>query len=194
MPREQQLSVLIASSNEKFDKVLMSLLPANEYGPVECASSVGAARRRLDNISFDLLIVNAPLKDEQGSEFAIDIARETGIGVMLLLDAPLYDEISSRAEEFGVLTLSKPTSRAVVTQTLKLLVATRQRLKRLEQKAQSFEEKIAEIKIVNRAKLLLMEREGIDEDTAHRFIEKSAMDLRRTRRVIAEDIISRYKE
>jgi len=194
MAREQQLSVLIASSNEKFDKVLMSLLPASEFGPVDCASSVGAARRILDNIGYDLLIVNAPLKDERGISFAIETARETGVGVMLLLEASLYDEMSARAEEYGVLTLSKPTNRAVVSQTLKLLVATRQRLKRLEQKAQSFEEKIAEIKVVNRAKLLLMEREGLDEDTAHRFIEKSAMDLRKTRKTIAEEIISRYKE
>ena len=43
MPKELQMSVLIASSNEKFDQVLMSLLPANEFGPVDVVNSAGAA-------------------------------------------------------------------------------------------------------------------------------------------------------
>ena len=194
MPKELQMSVLIASSNEKFDQVLLSLLPANEYGPVDVVNSAGAARRRLDNISYDILIVNAPLKDERGANLAVDIASETGIGVLLFLDAAIYDEIAPKAEEYGVLALSKPTSKAIVSQSLKLICATRQRLKKMEIKAQTFEEKIEEIKLVNRAKLLLMEKEGLDEASAHRFLEKLAMNSRSTKRKIAEEIIAKYKE
>ena len=186
MPKELQMSVLIASSNEKFDQVLLSLLPANEFGPVDVVNSAGVARRRLDNISYDLLIVNAPLKDERGANLAVDIASETGIGVLLFLDAAIYDEIASKAEEYGVLALSKPTSKAIVSQSLKL--------KKMEVKAQSFEEKIEEIKLVNRAKLLLMEKENLDEASAHRFLEKLAMNSRSTKRKIAEQIIAKYKE
>ena len=194
MPKELQMSVLIASSNEKFDQVLLSLLPANEYGPAEVVNSAGAARRKLNAQSFDLFIVNAPLKDERGANLAVDIATETGSGVLLFLDAAIFDEISVKAEEYGVLTLSKPTNRAIVSQSLKLLCATRQRLKRMEVKAQSFEEKIEEIKLVNRAKLLLMEKEHLDEEGAHRFLEKLAMNTRNTKKKVAEEIIAKYKE
>ena len=194
MPKELQMSVLIASSNEKFDQVLLSLLPANEYEPVEVVTSAGAARRKLNNQSFDLLIVNAPLKDERGANLAVDIAGETGIGVLLFLDAAVFDEISVKTEQYGVLTLSKPTNRAIVTQSLKLLCATRQRLKRMEIKAQSFEEKIEEIKLINRAKILLMDKADLDEEGAHKFIEKLAMDSRSSKRRIAEEIIAKYKE
>ena len=55
-------------------------------------------------------------------------------------------------------------------------------------------EKIEEIKLVNRAKLLLMEKEGLDENGAHRFLEKLAMNSRSTKRKIAEEIIAKYKE
>ena len=194
MPKELQMSVLIASSNEKFDRVLLSLLPANEYGPVEVVTSAGAARRKLDHQPFDLLIVNAPLKDERGANLAVDTASETGIGVLLFLDAQVFDEISAKTEEYGVLTLSKPTSKSIVSQSLKLICATRQRLKKMEVKAQSFEEKIEEIKLVNRAKLLLMEKEGLDEESAHKALEKLAMDTRCPKKKIAEKIIARYKE
>ena len=194
MPKELQMSVLIASSNEKFDQVLLSLLPSNEYGHVEVVTSAGAARRKLNNQSFDLLIVNAPLQDERGANLAVDIAGETGIGVLLFLDAAIFEEISVKTEQYGVLTLSKPTNRAIVTQSLKLLCATRQRLKRMEIKAQSFEEKIEEIKLINRAKILLMDKADLDEEGAHKFIEKLAMDSRSSKRRIAEEIIAKYKE
>ena len=124
----------------------------------------------------------------------MDIAGETGIGVLLFLDAAIFDEISVKTEQYGVLTLSKPTNRAIVTQSLKLLCATRQRLKRMEIKAQSFEEKIEEIKLINRAKILLMDKADLDEEGAHKFIEKLAMDSRSSKRRIAEEIIAKYKE
>ena len=54
----------------------------------------------------------------------------------------------------------------------------------------SLEEKMEEIRLVNRAKWLLIERRGMDEPTAHRYIEKLAMDRCVTRRVIAEAILN----
>ena len=64
----------------------------------------------------------------------------------------------------------------------------------MEKQAASFEEKIKEIKLINRAKLLLMEKESLDEETAHKFIEKLAMDSRSSKGRVAEEIILRYKE
>ena len=194
MHDKPRYSVLIASSNPKFDQVLTSLLPADQYGPVDIVDFAGLARRRLLEKEFDILIVNTPLKDEKGVGLCIDVSEETNISTMLLIDAEHFDEISAVAEPHGVLTLSKPTSRAAVSQSLKLLCATRNRLRKMEKQTASFEEKIQEIKLVNRAKILLMEKEGISEENAHRFIEKTAMDTRSSRSLIAQEIISRYKE
>ena len=194
MAKEEKYSVLLASSNEKFDQMLLSLLPTDEFGPIHIVTSIGSARRMMAERSYDILIINAPLKDERGTNYAIDIAHETGVGVMLFLDAEIYEEVSVFTEQYGVLTLSKPTGRSVISQSLRLLCATRQRLKRMEVKAASFEDKIEEIKLVNRAKLLLIGTGKFDEKSAHRFIEKAAMDSRSPRRKVAEEIIARYKE
>ena len=53
---------------------------------------------------------------------------------------------------------------------------------------------MVEIRIVNRAKLLLISEEKMNEDSAHRYIEKQAMDHCRSKKEIAESIISRYTE
>ena len=63
----------------------------------------------------------------------------------------------------------------------------------MEKKNASVEEKIEEIRIVNRAKCLLIEQLKMTESDAHRYIEKQAMDRCVTRRVIAENIILTYK-
>ncbi|MBQ6036394.1 MAG: ANTAR domain-containing protein, partial [Lachnospiraceae bacterium] len=61
-----------------------------------------------------------------------------------------------------------------------------------EQKTLSVEEKMAEIRIVNRAKWILISELKMDEPQAHRYIEKQAMDRCVSRRIIAEEIIKLY--
>ena len=72
--------------------------------------------------------------------------------------------------------------------------SSRERLRQLEKKSLSIEEKMAEIRLVNRAKWLLIDREGMTEQDAHRFIEKQAMDRCVTRRAVADQIIARYQQ
>ena len=49
-------------------------------------------------------------------------------------------------------------------------------------------ERLESEKLVHRAKLALMER-GMNEEEAHRFLEKQAMDRRLSRRAVAEEVL-----
>ena len=89
-------------------------------------------------------------------------------------------------------TLSKPVSRQTVFQALDWLASARERLRKLEKKTVSIEEKMEEIRIVNRAKWLLIEVLKMTEADAHRYIEKQAMDRCISKRAVAEDIIRTY--
>ena len=111
---------------------------------------------------------------------------------MLLVKAEHYPDVNARVSPYGVLTLSKPTTAQIITQSLVLLCGTRERLRRMEQKTASIEEKMEEIRLVNRAKWLLIEQLRMTESEAHRYIEKQAMDRCVTKRSIAENIISMY--
>ncbi|MBQ8726852.1 MAG: ANTAR domain-containing protein, partial [Clostridia bacterium] len=73
------------------------------------------------------------------------------------------------------------------------LKATRERLRNMETKNLSLQEKMEEIKLINRAKWTLINSLGMTEIDAHRYIEKQAMDRCVTRREIAENIIQTYK-
>ena len=63
----------------------------------------------------------------------------------------------------------------------------------MEKKAVTLQEKMEEIRLVNRAKWLLIEELKMTEQEAHRYIEKQAMDRCVTRRAVAEQILSTYQ-
>lgn len=190
---EHSYSVLLVSSSAKLNGSLLDLLPESRYQPVTVVSDVTSARQRLLESAFDIVIINTPLPDDFGTRLALDICENSGTGVLLLVKSEHYPDINARVSPYGVLTVSKPTSTQVITQSMQLLCGTRERLRRMEQKTASVEEKMEEIRIINRAKWLLIEHLKMTENQAHRYIEKQAMDRCVTRRAIAENILSTYK-
>lgn len=190
---ERRYSVLLVSSSPKFNESMLALLPESRFYPVAAVSDVSSARRRLLESKYDIVIINAPLPDDFGTRLALNICDNSGTAVLLFVKAEHYPDINGRVSPFGVLALPKPTTSRAVSQSLQLLCGTRERLRRMEQKTASIEEKMEEIRIINRAKLLLMEQLKMTEKEAHRFIEKQAMDRCVTRITIAQSILSTYK-
>ena len=189
---ERRYSVLVVSSSEKFNRSLLSLLPEDRFYPVSLSPDNSAARRVLAESRFDIVMINTPLPDDFGTHLALDACEGSGAGVMLFVKAEHYPDIAARVSPFGVLALSKPVTAQTVAQSLTLICATRERLRRMEQKTASVEEKIEEIRIVNKAKWLLIDQLKMTEQEAHRYIEKQAMDTRLSRREVAENIIRTY--
>ena len=190
---ERRYSVLVVSSSEKFNRSLLSLLPEDRFYPVSLSPDNSAARRVLAESRFDIVMINTPLPDDFGTHLALDACEGSGAGVMLFVKAEHYPDIAARVSPFGVLALSKPVTAQTVAQSLTLICATRERLRRMEQKTASVEEKIEEIRIVNKAKWLLIDQLKMTEQEAHRYIEKQAIDRCVTRRTIAENILATYK-
>ena len=185
-------SVLVVSSQQKFNDALTPMLPAAEYYPVRFTANVAAARRELLSRSFDFVIITAPLPDENGTRFAIDAVSKSDTVVLLLLRADNFEEVNERVTSHGVFTLQVPTSSTVIRQGLKWMISARERLRKMETKNLSIEEKMEEIRLVNRAKWILIEQLKMTEAEAHRHIEKQAMDRCTGKRDIALGIIKTY--
>ena len=191
--QERTYSVLIVTASDSFTEKIMPLLPVTDYWPVTTAHSNSEARRRIAEAAFDIVLINAPLPDDFGMRLAIDICTGSGAGVLLMVRSDQFDDIYARVVGYGVLTLSRPTSVQMVAQNLRILCATRERMHRMEEKQTAVEEKIEEIRLVNRAKWLLIECLGMTEPEAHRYIEKQSMDRRISKREAAETVIRTYQ-
>lgn len=188
-----QHSVLIVSSSEKSADFLTRLFDSALYNPVAVAKSGNEASRMLISCAYDIVMINTPLSDEFGYELALNIQEHSVSGVMLLVKNEMFDEICDRVENYGILTVSKPLSKQLFYQSLRLIAATRERLRVLEKENVKLQVKIQEIRIIDRAKWTLIEYLKMSEAQAHRYIEKQAMDMRITRRAVAESILKTYE-
>ena len=142
--------------------------------------------------SFDFIIVNSPLTDEFGIKFVIDSSQSQRAICLFIVKSELHEEVHEKVLRYGIFTLSKPTSPSVLSQSLKWMAVTRERIRLPESKVLSIEEKMEEIRIINRAKWLLIDSLKMSEPDAHRYIEKQAMDKCVTKREIAEGILKSY--
>ena len=188
---EHRYRMLIVSSDDRFSKEVSTLLQGNRFQE-DCSHSASDARCKLLENQYDIVIVNAPLRDEFGSRLCIDISRNSGTIAAIFAANDTYDEIYAKVSVHGVFVLHKPTSKTLVSQALSLMVCARERLRSLEKKVGSTESKLDEIRIVNKAKWLLIDQEGLSEADAHKYIEKSAMDAGITKRLAAQIIIDKY--
>lgn len=190
--RERIYSVLIVSASDSFSSAFAELVAETRYFPVHTAASVSAARRLLAENTFDFIIINAPLSDDMGICLAMDICMQKQSVVLLLIKHAVHDEIHDKVAEYGVFTLPKPTPKATMLQALNWMESARERLRQSEKKSLTVEEKMAEIRLVNRAKWILISECSMSEPEAHRYIEKQAMDRCISKRSIAEEIIKTY--
>lgn len=192
MIADRERQILIVSSSEKSEDFFKRNL--RKSLSLEFSSGGTDARRKLSYKDYDAVIINAPLKDEYGTELAESIIKDSYAGVLMLVKADVFDDVSYAMEKIGVYCLSKPVSAQTFTQGLTVSLATGERLKGLIKKTESLKEKMEEIKLVGRAKLLLITKLTFTEEQAHRYIEKQAMDRCVKKSVVALDVIKTYSE
>ena len=191
--KEQVYSVLVVSSSEKISRAIRDVFPLPSFSPFSVVCSVSAAERAVAERSFDFIIVNSPLPDDGGLRFSVDAAdRFESTMVLFLVREEQYEEARETLTEYGVFTLRKPVSRSVMEAASDWLVSARERFRKAEKKTLSIEEKMNEIRLVNRAKWLLISELKMTESDAHRYIEKQAMDRCIPKRRVAEEIIKTY--
>lgn len=190
--KERIYSVLIVSASERFRDSLLSLLPEAAYSPIVTAASVGEAERDRNQRDFDFVFINSPLPDDAGIRFAIDCCRSGGTVAVLFTAAALYEQVLARAAEHGVFVLPRPVPRDAILRGLNWMTAARERLRVYEKKARPIEEKMEEIRLVNRAKWLLISELKLSEPDAHRYITRQAMDRCLSKREVAEEIVRLY--
>lgn len=187
-----QDSILLAGSTDKSRALLTSLVPPGMFADVRVCGSGAETRRALAEREWSAVVVNAPLADESGLDLTMELAHQSASGVVLLVRADMAETVALRVRDDGVLVVPKPVMRPMFEQALAYAMAARGRLMSLRAENDRLEKKLAELRLVDRAKCLLIERQGLTEEQAHRRIEKQAMDTRQTRAAVAQAILARW--
>ena len=182
-------SALIVSTAEYVSK-FSAMLTEVGFADVYQAHSGVEARHLIGERQYALMIINAPLVDEFGYDLAIYEVENTTMSVLMLARGDVCEAVENKVEDYGVVVMSKPVTREGLFKTLKALYANHNRINSIVLSNRILQDKIEELKLVDRAKCLLISREGMSEEQAHKYIERAAMDMRVSKKQIAEKIIS----
>lgn len=185
---------LIISDAPKAMKFFKDFLSANGYTKIKLAATAEEGRQAMEEFSPDICVINAPLESGSGEELSTELASHMSCQVILFVKEDYFEEISGSVEKDGVICLSKPVSKSAFFGALGFAEAADSRMKRAYAEIKRLERKLAEVRVVNRAKSILMSQKGMSETEAHRYIEKTAMDRRVPRGQVAEEIIDFYTD
>ena len=187
------MDALIVTANKQISASLSSAVRRAGADNIAVAFDAVTAKRMACDRGFDLTVVYAEGTAGRSVELARAIATRGYGGVILIASAANGDELAGRLEEDGVLVLTKPLSHVELFRTVALVRATNNRIARLIEEKRDLLKKIDDMRLISRAKLILMQTMGYTEEQAHKHIEKHAMDARRTRAEVAVEILKTYE-
>ena len=188
-----QHSILIVSGVERFDALIRKMLRPGMFMSVEFKNNAAAARRCILERYYDLIVVNAPLPDENGVDLVLDMAVSCSASILIIVPSGTYEDVLERVTDHGILALEKPFPTVRLSHAVRFLSAQQAAIRRMEKKVRDAEERTDDLRIIDKAKFLLMEKKHMTEEEAHRFIGKKAMDQGMTRRRIARQLIDEYE-
>lgn len=186
--QSEQYSVLVITKDNKISSTIGAMLMPPMFD-VSMSSDYNEARRINAERTFNIIIVDEG--DGSGIDFAKDVSGSNST-ILLLTSAEHFDQISYQVEGYGVLTITKPFDSFYFYNMIKIAIAVQYKIQMLSSQTAKLKEKMEEIRIVNRAKMLLMQNLNMTEQESHRYIEKEAMDRCIKRTAVAEQIIKTY--
>jgi len=129
------------------------------------------------------------MPDMDGIE-AARVLTEERIAPVVLLSAYSQRELVQRAREAGVVAyLVKPYREEELTPAIEVALARFAEFKDLQKQVSDLTEALETRKLVDRAKGILMDKQGLTEAEAFRKIQKMSMDNRKPMKEVAEAII-----
>lgn len=186
-------SALIISHTKRSIAFFVEILNKFDVNNILTVTTGDKAKQLIYADNFDLVIVNSPLSNDDGYGISKQIAKNGVCQVILIVNSELYDEVSEAMEPYGIITIGKPLNKNLFELALKLSRVTQARIREIQNKNVELVQKIADIKVIDRAKFILVSYFNMSEQEAHKYIERQAMDTRKTKRIVAENLLKTYE-
>ena len=183
-------NVLIAGKNEQVCESIAALLKEQDMRIVSVTD--GIRMRSIDVSGFGVVILSTPLADEFGLDLVAELRDKTGAAFIVLTKSEIADEVQNKIKFTGAFVIGRPCGKNALVQAIRFADVAGESRKRLEQENVQLERQLEDVRVIGRAKACLMQYLNLSEEQAHRHIQKQAMDMRKTQRAVAEDILRMY--
>jgi response regulator NasT len=181
--------IVLIDSDTVWRKNVKAMLGKYGYWVVGEAGDGLSALKLVRSRQPDLLIIDAALPGMDGLQVA-KIVHDDKLAPVVATSTSNQQGIMEKAKEARVYALLvKPVSETSLIPTVELALANYQEIMNLEKKIKDLKETLETRKLVERAKGILMETQGLSEAEAFRRIQRQSMNKRVSIRVVAEAVI-----
>ena len=182
-------SVLICDDEQIIRMSLKNKLKQLGFDEIlECSDGIKAVELAMSQIP-DIAILDVAMPLQDGISAAREIRKKLKIPIILL--TACYDpDTVKRARENGIAALlTKPLREQDLWPAIELAFAHAVEIETLKEQVEDLKETLETRKIIEKAKGVLMRKEGLSEPEAFRKMQKLSMDKRKSMRQIAEAIL-----
>ena len=181
--------VVVAEDEVLIRLDLVEMLTEEGYDVVGQAGDGEVAVALATDLGPDLVVMDVKMPKLDGISAAEQIVSER-IAPVVMLTAFSQRELVERASQAGAMAyVVKPFSKADLGPAIEIARARVAEIQAVEAEVSDLTERLESRKLVERAKGLLQSGLGLSEPEAFRWIQKTAMDLRKSMREVAEGVI-----
>ncbi|MGW4112654.1 ANTAR domain-containing response regulator [Actinosynnema sp. NPDC004786] len=184
--------VLVAEDEALIRLDLVEMLREEGYEVAGQAADGDEAVTLATELRPDLVIMDVKMPKVDGIEAASVIAGKR-IAPVVILTAFSQRDLVERARDAGAMAyLVKPFAKRDLVPAIELAMSRFAELQALENEVAGLTERLETRKVVERAKGLLMTKQGLSEPEAFRWVQRTAMDRRTTMKAVAEAVIENF--
>mgnify|MGYP001397928819 CR=1 FL=1 len=184
------ITVVIAEDEAIIRLDLKESLEAEGYAVIGETGRGDEAIDLVRTLQPDLAILDIKMPGMNGIDVAKVISDE-GLSAVILLTAFSQQDLIQEASNAGVLAyLVKPFQRSDLVPSIELALGRFKEISGLKQETIMLRESLEARKLIDRAKGLLIDKYGLKESDAYRYLQKKAMEDRTTIKAVAEDILT----
>ncbi|MCL1837979.1 MAG: response regulator [Propionibacteriaceae bacterium] len=190
---EKRLRVVVAEDEALIRLDLIELLNSEGYEVVAEAADGEEAVKLARKEKPDFVVMDVEMPKLDGITAAAILAAER-VAPVVMVTAYSQRDLVERARDAGAIAyVVKPFSASDLVPAIEVALGRFEDIKAAEAEIEELEERFASRKAVDQAKGLLQESLGLSEPEAFRWIQKTAMDLRKSMREVADGVIEHSK-
>ncbi|MFT8396625.1 ANTAR domain-containing response regulator [Propionibacterium sp.] len=185
--------VVVAEDEALIRLDLVELLTDEGYEVVAQAGDGQAAIQFVKDLQPDVVVLDVKMPVMDGITAAEKIAGERLAAVVMLTAFSQRDLVEQAREAGAMAYVVKPFDASDVVPAIEIALARFQEIVALDDEVADLEDRLASRKVVDQAKGILQDSLGMTEPEAFRWIQKTAMDLRKSMREVAEGVVDHDK-
>ena len=144
----------------------------------------------VDKLKPDLAILDIKMPGKDGLQAAREIAMPRKAAVLILTAFSQRDLIEQARDAGALAYLVKPFQKSELLPAVEVALGRFREMQALDDEVENLQEQLETRRIVDRAKGVLMDKHGLSEADSFGFIQKTAMNERRSMRSVADEVVS----